>query len=258
MRDAIIVSAFVLGKPGAKLAQLIGKKERVRSSPRFNIIRFSQEETDRIEEVGRSFGSRLSRSNMYVASTMLAIKSVIDKRKQDPPYFWFTIPRDTRPKRASEYLLTNMLSFMFFKVSTTDMLSLKSTIDALDQQFKEQLRKRISQRYSSLLSAFRIMPLSIYEWMVDLSAKGKVASFGFSDLGNDPVPVKTFVGSKVVGSFNYPPVPCPPGISIVTFKEKGQLVFVWGYVQEGIDRKELMEMEKEFKKTMLSPTDHCG
>ena len=100
--------------------------------------------------------------------------------------------------------------------------------------------------------ALRYVPLFLYEQMVNLSAKGKLASFGFSDLGTDQLQLELFCGQKVKSIFRYPPVPTPPGFNVAVLRSNEQFEFVFGYVDEAISESEMQQFKIEFKNHLLN------
>jgi hypothetical protein len=87
--------------------------------------------------------------------------------------------------------------------------------------------------------------------MVDLASKGKMSSFGFSDLGTDKIPLKEFLGARVVNLHHYPPVPTPPGFHVVVSKTDGKLTFVWAYSDDVLRPEEADAAEAHFRKLLL-------
>ena len=121
----------------------------------------------------------------------------------------------------------------------------------MNGQVREQIKKQITDKYSGLMDSLRIAPLFVYEKMVNLSTNGKLASFGFSDLGTDQLDMDTFCGQKVENIFCYPPVPTPPGFNVAVVRSNEQFEFVFGYVDEAISESEMEQFKFEFKNRLL-------
>lgn len=251
MWDVIFCAVFVLSSAGWKLGSLISKKEVPKSQPVFRQIQFTKAETVTIEKRAWDSGARLGKSPFYIAAVAKIVNSTLKKRGENPPYLWFSVPSDQRRKGNVGHLISNQLSFLFFKLKVGDLVSSSNAVKSVNTQLKNQIKKSVASRYISLLEAFRRVPMPIYNAMVNLSTNGQVSSFGFSDLGEEKQPMEKFCGAKVLKTINYPPVPCPPGFNVVVKKEQGELKFIWAYYKEAINSSEIEMMEKEFRKDLL-------
>ena len=245
------MTVYMLSRRSTELGTLIGKHIKPQNEPKFEVIRFTPEETDRIERNAWQAGSRIGKSAFYVSATAITVNEVIRDRKSAPPYLWFSIPHDQRRKGAAGHLVSNELSFLFFRLYADDLKTIGSAVQAMNSQIKQQVKKQIAHRYSDLLTVLRWIPLPIYEAMVDLASAGKMSSFGFSDLGTDRLNMVEFAGAKVVQVLHYPPVPSPPGFNVVVSKNNGELSFVWAYFDEVLSEDECARMKASFRALLL-------
>lgn len=251
LSSAHYMTVYMLCRSSGQLGTLIGKHVKPKERPRFKLIRFNQEETASIEANAWKAGSRIGQSAFYLSATAKVVNETLCKRGDEPPYLWFSVPRNNRRKGTLGHLVSNQLSFLFFRLMKEELTEMNSSVSSINYQLKQQLKARIIERYSELQDALRRMPLFIYEGMVDLASKGKMSSFGYSDLGEQKTVVKDFLGAKVLRMHHYPPVPSPPGFNVIATKMNGELTFVWAYFDEALNQKEIEEMEISFRKTLL-------
>lgn len=251
--NAARMTITILSRASGKLGVLMKKKDSQVGIPRFRIIAFTELETSRIEQNAWNNGSRIGRSAFYMACVAKSVQNVLEKRGEHPPFLWFSVPHDMRKKGTQGHLVSNQLSFLFFRLTKSDLQSIKTSVEALNSQLREQLKNNMVVGYSDLQDAMRAVPMPIYEGMVDLASAGKMSSFGYSDLGENPIKVTEMCGTKVQSVLHYPPVPSPPGFNSVVVKENGRLKFVWGYVAEALSETEMEEMENEFREMLLNP-----
>ena len=120
-----------------------------------------------------------------------------------------------------------------------DLESITQAVASVNKQMKEQARSEIPRKYVSLLDRFRRLPLSLYLLLVKLPTGGGVSSFSFSDLGESPNEVQHFGSERVLDMINYPPVPAPPGLTVVFMRYRERLRVVIGYVPEAITDEEV-------------------
>ena len=248
--NAAYMTYYMLSRSSGKLGTLIGKNVKPGSGPKFRTLHFGKEETERIEANAWKAGSRIGKSAFYMAAVANCVQRALRKRGQEPPYLWFSVPHDQRRKGSPGHLVSNQLSFLFFRLSKIELTDAASSVSAIDRQLRQQIKARITDRYADLMDVLRWIPLAIYEGMVDLASNGKMSSFGYSDLGENKYPIKGFLGAQVVRLDHYPPVPSPPGFNVIVSKTNGQLQFVWAYVDEALSEDEIKEMESSFKKNL--------
>lgn len=251
--NAARMTLTILSRASGKLGVLMKKKALQVGLPRFRIIAFTELETSQIEENAWNNGSRIGRSAFYMACVAKSVQNVLERRGEHPPFLWFSVPHDMRKKGTVGHLISNQLSFLFFRLTKADLQSKTTSVEALNIQLREQLKNNMVVGYSDLQDAMRAMPMPIYEGMVDLASAGKMSSFGYSDLGENPIKVTGMCGTKVKSVLHYPPIPSPPGFNSVVVKENGQLKFVLGYVAEALSETEMDEMENEFREMLLKP-----
>ncbi|MCF8459129.1 MAG: hypothetical protein K9G46_00255 [Flavobacteriales bacterium] len=241
------MTVYMLSRSSGKLGTLVDKNLKPKSAPRFKVIEFSEAETKQIEQNAWKAGSRIGQSALYISATAQIVKQTLQKRNENPPYLWFSVPNDQRKKGTAGHLVSNQLSFLFFRLKTEELNETETAVSSINQQLKAQIKNRITKRYTDLLNSLRLMPMPVYEAMVDLASNGKMSSFGFSDLGTDKIKLNDFLGAEVMNTFHYPPVPSPPGFNVVVSKNNGKLKFVWAYFDEVLSDDEIDRMEASFR-----------
>ncbi len=228
-REVIASAGMAFRTSGPRLGSLLGAGTPRAPQPRYRTLRFSAGETARIDAHGRRIGAALARSAQFMAAVALLVDEVLVRRGRPPRYLWFSAPVDQRPRHAPPHLLTNVTSFLFFRLDRADLRDAPTAVKALNRQLVAQVRARFPQRYRSLLRAFRRIPAWLAGAMVDLPSLGRWSSFGFSDLGDLSRMPATCAGQPITGVEHLPPVPVPPGLSVVVGREGGGLLVVLGY-----------------------------
>ncbi len=226
-REAVACAAAAFRTAGPRLGSL-WVRGAAGEEPHYQVLRFTVEETARINARARAMGASLSRNAWYMAGVAHGVQAVLERRGRPAPYLWFSAPVDQRPPTGPGHLLTNLNSFLFFRLEREHLHDPGVALRALNVQLVEQVRSRFPQRYRSLLRAFRHPPAWLASAMFALPSLGRWSSFGHSDLGDlDRMPV-TFAGRPVAQVLHLPPVPGPPGLCVVTGRERGALLMVIG------------------------------
>jgi hypothetical protein len=248
----VAMTVYMLSRGSSKLGSLLREKHSKSGVPKYDSIRLSSEESEIVESNAWTAGSRIGTSAYLIACLGRAVNSTLKKRGETAPYLWFSTPHKQRKLGTKGHLFSNQLSFLFFKLTNTELNSNASSVEAMNLQLRAQIKEQITEKYAGLMDALRYVPLFIYEQMVNLSAKGKLASFGFSDLGTDQLEIDSFCGQKVTNVFRYPPVPTPPGFNVAVVRSNEQFEFVFGYVDEAISDSEMKQFKVEFKNHLLN------
>ncbi|MFT4981314.1 MAG: NRPS condensation-like uncharacterized protein [Bacteroidia bacterium] len=250
--NAIRMTSYMLSQSSSKLGSLLDKKPSSTSAPVYQFIAFTADESKQIEQNAWQAGSRIGTSTYLISAIAKCVENILKSRNQKPPYLWFSTPHKERKIGAKGHLFSNQLSFLFFKLKSDDLNSNETAVDSLNGQLKLQIKNQITAKYSDLMDALRLTPLFVYEQMVDVASNGKLASFGFSDLGIDQLQLNEFCGAKVERVFRYPPVPTPPGFNVAVVRSSEQFQFVFGYVEEALKPKEMDRFLTDFKNQLLN------
>jgi len=222
MQNTLSMTLYMLSRSSWKLGSLVDRNTKPKAAPKFRIIEFDQDQTTCIETNAWKAGSRIGQSAFYMSAVGQIVLHIIQNRSQNPPYLWFSVPHDQRRKGTTGHLVSNQLSFFFFKLTPAQLKQSAAAVEEINAQLKSQIKDRVTERYEHLQASLRLMPMYVYEWMVDLASNGNVSSFGFSNLGEEKMPVSIFQGAQVIGTNHYPPVPSPPWIQCCGYESQWQ------------------------------------
>jgi hypothetical protein len=240
-----------LGSGGWRLAALADKSTAISGQPIFYDIGLTEEETVRSDASAHAAGSRPGRSAFYLAATLVALRELLDARGRHPPYFWVPVPHDMRRRGGEGHLVGNDLSFLFFKLLREDQLTVGQAVAAIQRQLTGQVRKGVLHHQAAVQRAFRFIPFWLMNAMVGLTTGGRVSTLAFSDLGEERDPVTSFRGEEVLRSSHIPPVPFPPGLSVVFLRDNGRQRLVLGCYGEVIPGQE-MEVFRDRLRCLLT------
>lgn len=251
--SAFKMTLYMLTRGSAKLGSLLRSNRAIAAVPNYQILTFSKEQSKQIEQNAWQAGSRIGTSAFLISATAKSVDKTLTQRGIKPAYLWFSTPHKQRKIGAQKSLFSNQLSFLFFKLDTTALATTNNAVNALNNQLRDQIKNRVVERYGHLMDALKLVPLFVYEQMVDVASKGKLASFGFSDLGQDQLDLTAFCGVGVEQVFRYPPIPTPPGFNVAVVKTNEQFQFVFGYVDAAMNQQEMTAFLTDFKHQLLSP-----
>jgi hypothetical protein len=240
--DALQGMFTALGSAGWLLATLASAGLRPQRKAELHELSLSIAETTVVDANALELGAGPGRSAFYLGAALVALREILDVRGQRPPYFWFPVPHDMRRKGGAGHLVGNDLSFLFFKVRREDLVSVRQASAAVQSQLTQHVRKGALRHQAALQRVFRRIPFWLMNAMVGLTTGGRVSSLAFSDLGEEKNPIKSFLGEEVLRVDHIPPVPFPPGLSVVFKREAGKLRLILAHLPEVIPHEECQRM----------------
>ena len=245
--QAFRATLFAFRSGGWKLASLIHRNTPLNSPAHYLTIPFTVDETTHADTLAMQCGGASGRSAFYLAALLMAVRHVFAQRNEFPPYYWVPVPHDMRKKGANGHLVGNALSFFYFKVYDHQLTSNADAVAAIQQQMMLQVRQKQPWKLEALFRVFRRVPLPLMEAMMHLSSGGKVSTFAFSDLGEQRHTIQNFCGAEVLQIAHIPPVPCPPGLSVVISRHNGQHRIAFAFVPQSISREEVTLLLNKYK-----------
>ncbi|MBK8341782.1 MAG: hypothetical protein IPK99_18220 [Flavobacteriales bacterium] len=257
LKHAVQVMYHMLGSPFWYLARLWVKGRPPLTGLRTRVLRFSLNDTQLVDRQAWAQGARLGRSHFHLAATTMALRTVFAQRREHHPYFWVSMPLSRRPRGVRGHLMSNQLSFVFVRMHDKDLASVATSVASINGQIKEQIAAELPAKYVSLLEVLRHIPLWWFSAMVNLPMRGAYASFAFSDIGEDQDELRTFAGVDVLEVLNYPPAPCPPGLTITFMRHAGELKVVLASVEEAISAQEMGLFERQLN-ALLRTGEYAG
>ena len=251
LAQAFRATLFAFRSGGWKLASLIHRNTPLNSPAHYLTIPLTEAETTHADTLAMQCGGASGRSAFYLAALLMAVRHVFAQRNEFPPYYWVPVPHDMRKKGANGHLVGNALSFFYFKVYDHQLTSIADAVAAIQQQMMLQVRQKQPWKLEALLRVFRRVPLPLMEAMMHLSSGGKVSTFAFSDLGEQRHTIRHFCGAEVLQIAHIPPVPCPPGLSVVLARQNGHLHLILGSLPQVLTSEEVALLHKHFKSLVL-------
>lgn len=228
----------------SKVASLLNGKTEPNLKTKYHIVDFDEAETEKIDQNAVANGARFGNGPFYLAAAARSVNAILIMRGTHGKTVWVPAPQDQRMRGKQGALLTNQISFMFYRISYADLDSLKRSVKVVSEQMIDQVRARMPESYATMMNVFRWMPLGIYNLFMKLPTKGVVTTFSFSDIGPSLNDFDSFMGHKISDVYHYPPNPVPPGFTIVFMRYNNCLRVVVGSTSQSMNPDELAKFEK--------------
>jgi len=216
-------------------------------------IAFNIEETEKIASNAFKTGSRFGPTLYFIACCSQVIH-LLNKEKNKAGDLWLPVPYDGRLRGATGPLISNCVSFLFYRIPEAALANVPQTVKCLSTQMKAQIADGIPQRYTMFLNMMRHIPLWLYYFLVSRTGKGVFASFLYTSTGDNFNELKHLFGEPLRDLNMIPALTFPPGLTFVFLKHNNELNINIAYSPDVISDNELHLIEEKIKEILLA--DH--
>lgn len=223
VRNMYKVKAFIQGSSKGKIASFY-EVNNINEKSAFSWYSktFSYDDTCLVDSNSRQNGARLGANNFLIAATSMVLFKYLKNREKDGS-LWIPIPYDGRKRGGFGPVITNQISFLFFRLNTEDFDSIQTTVQAINKQFADQLKNEMPKKYNHLLDMMRHIPMGLYRFLATRESKGAISSFLFSSAGENNWDMKNLISQDFTNIDIIPPHTFPPGITFSFFRLDGKL-----------------------------------
>lgn len=239
MNKAREVKKFLFDSTRSPLAMLMEQAPQPKSKGQYRIIAFSEEETTQVDARARELKVRFGNSPMYLAATARGIHQIRQARKMPEGIYWIPVPQDQRKRGAIGPIISNQVSFLFYKLTDTELGDISETIQSLSQQMMDQIRNGITASFAVMMGIFRRLPMAAYRYLMHQPTRGDIASFFFSDTGNSLKQFTEFMGLSIKDATHFPPNAHHPGFTLIFMRVQNRLKVVVGYTDVSLSEEEI-------------------
>ncbi len=217
-----------------------------------NIVSFTKKETIEIESNASTLGAKFGVSPFYLACSANAVKHILEKRKTSVTNFWIPVPQNKRKKGSQFPLVSNHLSFLFYRISNNEFNSLQQTVKSLNNQMVNQIRKGLPKSYDILLNLLKRIPSSLYYQFIKGPKGNSLASFLFTVAEEHPQDLLQFEGLNVINALSIPPNNFKPGLTFAFMKFNNCLQIMVLSFEEIISKTEMTNLETQLKHELIT------
>ena len=209
-------------------------------SPKDNymLIRFDKQQTQQIEQNCEQLASGYKKSIFSLAAVTRAINTAVQSGIPDKDQTYVVpCPQNLRRRGGQIDILSNQISFLFYRIGSKYLTDLQSTIFTLSEQLMHQVREQFPQSFRKAMDVFRILPVNLYSSILYGPSKGKLASFFFSDIGLLPK-INSINGLSVLDLVVPAPAPTTPAFAITSWRFNEMFNICFSYSKNIFTEKE--------------------
>ena len=219
----------------------------------YEIIHFNAVETKQIHNNAFKTGSRFGPTLYFIACCSHVI-NVINKQKNNAGDIWLPVPYDGRLRGATGPLISNCVSYLFYRIPQNEMNTVAQTVKCLSTQMTAQIKDKMPQKYNMLLNMMRHIPLWLYYFLISRSGEGTFASFLYTSTGDNFNELRSLFGEPLRDLAMIPALTFPPGLTFVFLKHDDELNVNITYSPDIISKNDLHLIGEKIKEILLA--DH--
>ncbi len=254
IRNMYAVKDFIDASSKPPIASVATQNSKIVRPFRYLRLALSQQETqqsiDRATQSGAKFGANL----FYLSCCVHAVNRVLKLRKTAGT-MWIPVPYDGRRRGSFGPLISNVVSYLFYRIPLKALGSMKETVGCLQAQMTEQIAAKMPQKYQLLLNMMRHLPLSLYYLMVNTRGADSFSSFVYSFTGEHFNGLSSLFGERIDNLMIVPFPTYPPGLTFIFLKHQEALSINITYSSDIVNTFELDCIIQELKAGLLQTSD---
>ncbi|MEP7107066.1 MAG: hypothetical protein ABI760_03775 [Ferruginibacter sp.] len=244
------VKKFVQDSSKKPISSVAGKEIRSTLDTTYKIIHFDNEKAEKINTNAYKSGARFGNTIFYIACCAHVINDH-NKRRGKKGVIWLPVPYDGRLRGATGPIISNCVSFLFYRITQSALAGIQLTVKCISNQMTTQIKERRPQKYTMFLNMMRHIPLGLYYTFISHTGRGVFASFLYTSTGENFVDLKQLFGMPVRDIAILPALTFPPGLTFVFLKHNNGLNINIAYSPDIITKDELCEIEKNLEQILL-------
>ena len=254
IRNMYKVKSFVQNSARPPVCSVANKKVKSEDGiTAAKVISFNTAETKKINDNAFKAGSRFG-PTLYLIACCSHIINQLSRQKNKSGDLWLPVPYDGRLKGATGPLISNCVSFLFYRIPQQELGSVAQTVKYLSAQMMNQVKEGIPQRYTMFLNMMRHVPLWLYYFLISKTGKGVFASFLYTSTGDNFNNLHSLFGEPIRDIHMIPALTFPPGLTFVFLKHDDELSVNIAYSPDIIHDGDLDFIEHRIKQILTA--DH--
>ena len=217
----------------------------------YRVVTFTEAEGERIEAHCQRLNAGFRPSLFRLAATIQAVHALAVRRGSATGAYLVPVPHDLRRHGAAGPILSNQLSFLFYRIEPALAGSMTGTIAELTRQLTEQIRHRHPESFLAAMEMFKLMPPGFYVHRLGRPTGGKFAAFFFSDGGETCAGMNDLFGAPIMGVTHLAPAARPPGLTVIFSRFRRRLNAMLAWVDDCLSPEEAESLAQSLRAALL-------
>jgi len=254
IRNMYRVKSFIQKSSKAPVSSVASSPDKSQdAATHYKVLYFNAAETKKIHDSAFKTGSRFGPTLYFIACCTRVINTLLEKRN-NPGDMWLPVPYDGRLKGATGPLISNCVSFLFYRIPGQEQQDVRLIVKSLSTQMTTQIKDRIPQQYNMFLNMMRHVPLWLYYFLISRTGEGTFASYLYTSTGDNFNDLRSLFGEPLREISMIPALTFPPGLTFVFLKHDDELNVNIAYSPGIISGNDLFLIEQQLKEILLA--DH--
>lgn len=221
------------------------------NSFKIKVVDFNQGESLKINNNAQLKGSKFGLNQFLLAVSIKEINELF-REKNITGDCWLPIPYDGRKRGGTGPIISNAISFLFYRIKDAEQKSVEAIVKEIQSQMMDQLRQDVPRKYSLFLEMMRYIPEKLFSFLILRASAGNLASFLYSASIEQARDVANTFELQTKKMCIIPPFSSPPGITISFLTFNGQLSLNLVYDEALLNESELLAIIERLKIKLLA------
>lgn len=218
---------------------------------RFRVLTFTAEESRRIQARAFAVAGYLMFTPYVLATAAAALRPFFDRRPASDAHFVVSVSTDTRRAARTPHFFFNELSFLYFRFPVAAAADRDALAGVVREQLMNQAREGVPAAIEDANLLMRILPVRALWRFLMLLYRNRLASFGFTCLGESAVKAPAVMGCRLRDRIHFPLIPTPPGIGIILNPSGGSYHAVLSYMEGILSEEDVDGLMAAFRARLL-------
>lgn len=204
----------------------------------FRTFSYEKEKTKLVKQRAEACGGPFMFLPYILAKTIQSVADCLDNQKRPAGNLTVPVTRDMRqPKDHDHTLFFNHLSFLNFRILSSDVTNFKKLVNLLKTQMYEQIKERYPEALAESSYLMRIVPKFILSSGLS-SSESENYTVSFALLGESLFSKRTFLENPIEALTHFPRVPASPGVGVFVTEYDERLTITLSYLNHRLNEQE--------------------
>lgn len=196
--------------------------------PRFEVLKLSAEQTQRVQQRCRALCGELVQMPFYAAAAARAVVLVQQRRGWASPHLHIQLPIQP-PQREPSAVIGNWMRVLPLILETAKMTTFAEAVTHVQERYRHALREKWTHAAESMMWLSQHLPVCALIPLIRFMSCGQICSVFHSHTGKVLPGTREWCGAALANVYTIPSVSTPPGFGLFFSEYGGRLtpVMAW-------------------------------
>jgi hypothetical protein len=220
---------------------------------RFQVERFSPEDTARVRANGVKLCGAFGGAQFHAAAAMIELHQLHQRVGCPSLSYVLPMPVSLRGKGSVEPLFCNQVTMMMTQLFPAQLDTTANAVAALKPQIAQAMRDGLIEANVAIADLSRCLPLPLYLFMLKYGLRGEICSFFYGDVAAVTPLLTTFCGATVRDFTHVGATTPSPGIGAIFYSFRGELRITVFHLETHFTAAEAESFAQGLRARLLNP-----